>query len=731
MGEERTLKNYFNTPIEKKDIKLNIILYDIEIVKDYLLVGFMPFYGAIYQYRVYNRENKYKRNDIDKIRNFVNYTNSINGYLTAYNNDFDKPILAYILSNEHYDNPEICIDNCKFIADEIINQRGNVDISKYKYTRLFKSFDMAKTCNLNKPFLKSLKLAAASDKFYNIEEFGFNPDENINPDSIPKMEKYNANDLEKSQSILSRHDNITGLLSRAKIDMTYGTFTLGEDNSGMANRIFPKLYAQKANVKVKELLDMYTVNQLLYPKDIMVDKLTNFVNPRLIKMKNDLDKMTIMGYGKLKLDYESFIIKGTEYQIGAGGLHSVDEKAIYKEEKDYYLVDIDVNSFYPYIIYLYRFFPNHLGDVFLKIFFEIIQDRIRFKMSKMDDLAFIYKIILNSTFGKMNASFPNWLKDSKAALGTTLNGQMSLLYLVDLLINKPIDIVSANTDGLTCRFHKDHVTDFIKITQYWMNKTGFTLEYKRYKEIYRDSVNSYIVKYFDIPENENNAGLLVQKSILDNDNSFKLKIKRKGKTLNQYLHEENLYKTLDKPIIAKAIENYFLNGIKPEDTIYKEEDMFLFTSCRKIDKQFSVESKSIVLIDDEEDDDIIDKDNQLFKNQILIKEKESNIIRFYVSKRSDSLVVHKIKKINKKKDINNREAYATETKISLLAGKRISICNNMIVSNTKALTKTGELFYQIDYEYYIKEAYKLINNIIKNDKFKYKKEIIDDQLTLF
>lgn len=718
------LETYFDTVIQNKDTSIRICCYDIEIVKDYLLVGFLPYRGALYQYRIYNKENKFKSNKIKEIRDFVNYLNRQEIYLTAYNNEFDKPILAYIISNEHGEDPDKCIAGCKLIADEIIERREMLDIKRFKYTTAFKSFDAAKTCNLNKPFLKSLKLTLASAKFHNIEEFSFKYNEDIPVNLIPKMEKYNYNDLNGLEHIISKKDNISGLLARVSIDKKYKLFTVNEDNSGMSNRLFPKLYSEATKIPLSKLNNMYTVNQILYPKDIMVPQLSDYRNEKLIKMKADLEKMELPGYDKLKLNYDPFIINGTEYQLGAGGLHSVDTGAIYVEDNDWYIVDIDVNSFYPFIIWLYKFYPKHLGEEFLKVFGDIIQDRIKYKMLKIEDLAYMYKIILNSTFGKMNASFPNWLKDSRAALGTTLNGQLSLLMMVDMATStKKIDIISANTDGLTCRFHKSSLDLFMKVTQNWMKITGFTLEYKRYKKVFRDSVNSYIVQYYDIYENETNAGLIVKKSIEEGDNNFKVKIKRKGKTMNQFLHDENLYKGLDKPIIAKAVENYFVNNIKPEVTIKEEQDMYLFTSCRKIDKKFKVESTSIVVLDD---DDEIDDDEEIkedmFKNQFISNREEENIVRFYVSKRDDALVLYKTKKVETKKNINKRSQYRTETKIKLLSGSRVSICNNMIVSRVDAIDKYGNQFYQIDYDYYIKEAYMLIGKIQRDDKVKIKKE---------
>jgi hypothetical protein len=76
---------------------------------------------------------------------------------------------------------------------------------------------------------------------------------------------------------------------------------------------------------------------------------------------------------------------------------------------------------------------------------------------------------------------------------TTLLGQLSLLWLIDALADVDgVQVISANTDGLTLKVHRDLV-DWVKRE---MNRaTGeidLSLSWQQYRMIARRDVNNYI-----------------------------------------------------------------------------------------------------------------------------------------------------------------------------------------------------------------------------------------------
>jgi hypothetical protein len=145
----------------------------------------------------------------------------------------------------------------------------------------------------------------------------------------------------------------------------------------------------------------------------------------------------------------------------------------------------------------------------------------------------------------------------------------------------------------------------------------------------------------------------------------------------QYEHLA-LRQGIDKPVISKALYHYFVNGTAIESTIYNEKDIYSFCIAKKVDDKFVNEFHTL--------------ENNLHKIEELQRS-----VRFYVSTNGGTL--YKVDRQNNKY-IN----YCVNRKVTILN-------NNLIQKDIKD--------YNIDYGYYIKEANKIID------------EIINPQLSLF
>ena len=154
------------------------------------------------------------------------------------------------------------------------------------------------------------------------------------------------------------------------------------------------------------------------------------------------------------------------------------------------------------------------------------------------------------------------------------------------------------------------------------------------------------------------------------------KVKEKGVFL-QY-EETSLRQGVDKPIISKALYNLFVHNIPIETTIYEEQNIYSFCTAKKTDKKFTNEFHTL--------------ENSLHKIEEL-----QPTVRFYVSTNGGTLY-----KVNK-----NNNKY-----INYCVNRKVTILNNNY--NNKDIKD-----YNIDYGYYIKEAKKIID------------EIINPQLSLF
>lgn len=179
------------------------------------------------------------------------------------------------------------------------------------------------------------------------------------------------------------------------------------------------------------------------------------------------------------------------YNITMGGLHSTEFEKSYIADNEFMLIDNDVESFYPRIILNQGLYPPHLGESFLTIFNDIVEERLTAKRNgdktKSDGL----KITINGTFGKMGNMF-SFVYAPQLMIQVTLTGQLVLLMLIEALELQGIEVISANTDGVIARCHKNKYETLKRTIEKWEIHTNFKMEETRYKAIYSRDVNNYI-----------------------------------------------------------------------------------------------------------------------------------------------------------------------------------------------------------------------------------------------
>lgn len=693
----------------------DVVFYDIEVLDGVFVIVFKFLFGIFVEFRFvektfrgihkgkdirfsqpkydisyHNGNTIYSINEIPKLKTYMDFL-ILNGfYLISYNGKhYDNIILNYI-----YNTPKPRLSKIKEISDSIISELRTTDVAKFSYpsNTKYKAIDMILTGNLSKPAPRSLKLAAAAAEFYNIEEFDFN----IPIDSeevLDKLASYCHTDVEALEHITWKLKKEIDI--RLETQELFGVDVMMQDSSGISNAVFPVIYSKKTGKPLGEIKRMSTSRKVIEVKSIILD-IIKYKDPVLNKVLYDFKNSFVNGTGELTLNYEPFVYNRVKFQLGAGGIHTVDKGAIFEDTTDDSdaIIDVDGTSFYPNLMFVYRFYPEHLGISFSELIGEMIKLRVDFKYQGRDGEAYVFKIVLNSSFGKMNAAFPNWLKDSKAALSVTVNGQLLLLMCAEMGVETGAQVISANTDGLTFLVNKKKLTQFDNAMKEWSKITKVQLEYTRYRKYIRANVNNYIAEKYIIKGSDDIAVLnaMTIDSCYQPYNKYKFEIKRKGSLMNQFVHRESFMKVLDKPIVAKAVEEYFMKGIDPKITIDKEDNLYMFTSCKKISKTFEV--MSFTTDDDDE----------------YYAEGEGNIIRFYVSKSPDAIKIKKIKRIENP-TIKNRKVKIV---VDLLVGHGIQIVNDM--------AKEDIFEHDIKREYYEHNARKLIYDIQKEDKRKFVNE---------
>ncbi|QHB80459.1 putative DNA polymerase [Sphingomonas phage vB_StuS_MMDA13] len=270
----------------------------------------------------------------------------------------------------------------------------------------------------------------------------------------------------------------------------------------------------------------------------------------------------------LKLD-----INGTIYTMGIGGLHSTESTVAHHTDKDYIIIDKDVESFYPRIILNQGMYPEHLGPVFLQVYRTIVDRRLKAKADGNKPVADSLKIVINGSFGKFGSKYsilyaPNFLTQ------TTLTGQLSILLLIEMLEYAGIHVVSANTDGIVIKCPRNAVHVLDAVVAEWEQRTQYKTEETRYLSLYSRDVNNYIAvkQKFD---KATNTWLEVPDGT-----------KCKGAYANPWNDPKNLAMRLHKnpttTVCVEAVEALLIKGVPLDHTIRNERDIRKFVTVRSV-----------------------------------------------------------------------------------------------------------------------------------------------------
>ena len=245
-------------------------------------------------------------------------------------------------------------------------------------------------------------------------------------------------------------------------------------------------------------------------------------------------------------------VAGTRFQLGVGGLHSLDGPGTFHASDDSALIDVDVTSYYPSLIINEGWYPRHLGPRFIDHLRSMRDQRVAAKKAGDKRTANALKIVINSVYGKLNDQFSG-IRSIPDAFRVTINGQLMLLMLIEHLHALGATILGANTDGVTVSLPRAALTEHLPQTiAEWERDTGLSLEQVRYRSFFRRDVNNYLAVSED--------GQIKTKGVFGDG--------AKG----------------DGTIVRRAAIEYLTQGRDPADTVSsaeRVEDFLYYQRCRR------------------------------------------------------------------------------------------------------------------------------------------------------
>ena len=388
-------------------------------------------------------------------------------------------------------------------------------------------------------------------------------------------------------------------------------------------------------------------------------------------------------------------ILGVEHTFALGGVHGGIKNYICRPEDGKKIIWVDVSSLYPNILVQWDLLSRQIDKRGVEAFRNMVQVRMDIKKKMHDeslskdekkvlkDQAARYKLILNTTSGCMKDKFKK-IYDPEYNTKMCMLGQLSLLDLIyrlhranKIIKTKPswalnpdyketdyFKLIQSNTDGIALELLTDDAEDIIdKVCKDWEKDWRFSLEKTVADNLYEKDVNNYVFK--------------------DSDG----KVKVKGAYVTKY-DDGNEQDTLS--ILAKAVVNYFLDGIDIRTTICNPENPATdYQMIKKLGNMYDTPTWK-----KDSGDEVVQKVNRIFPS---------------VDKTLGGLFKHK-----RDKEIGSLD-------------KVEGTPEHVLIINTDIRgKKIGELD-NIDYEWYISEAQKRINDFlgIKPERKTRKKKVVE------
>lgn len=353
----------------------------------------------------------------------------------------------------------------------------------------------------------------------------------------------------------------------------------------------PTEYMCKSNAKLTEVILLSQnkgVNSRLKQNFQLCDLPVNWDIPELKTIYNffkealtelELHKWDTKKCDKTKLSMELDIL-GVTHTYALGGVHAGLKNYICKPSDRKKIIWLDVGSLYPNILTKWDLLSRQVDRNGCNAFAGMVQTRMDIKEKLHDksltpeekkvlkDTSARYKLILNTTSGCMKDKFKK-LYDPEYNTKMCMLGQLALTDLIFRLrdakihIDKPswampkdyitddklwFKLLNSNTDGIAIEVDDfseiENVID--EVAHAWEKDWRFTLEKTVATNLYQKDVNNYVFK--------------------DEDG----KVKVKGSYVTKF-SEGNEQDSL--AILAKAVVNYFLDGVDVRTTICNPDNL--------------------------------------------------------------------------------------------------------------------------------------------------------------
>jgi hypothetical protein len=559
------------------------IIYDIECYPNiFTVVMYLPRKDRYLTFEISER-----RNDIERFMNTMTRIKHEKRRMVGFNNmGYDYPVM-HALINFHRDYPDaLWSDLCKAArdkSDQIINA-DHFDRFKHliwENNQYCQQVDLFKIHHFdNVARSTSLKVLQFNMRSESIEDLPFDPNKPVDPENFDDLLSYNRHDVQETYRFYQ--ETLEAIDFREKLSEKNGINFINANDTKIGKTIFqleleknlgkgtcfyytaegerkPRqtkrksvaikdvilpgiLFERKEFTMVKDWMN----KQVL--KDITKDVFTGIDEEDLGELIHHCDTKKVKG----KIKSLNCIVDGFDFVFGTGGLHGCIDSATVESCDRKVIVDLDVTSYYPSLAIVNGIYPEHLGSEFCMIYKRLKEQRMTYKKGSPENAAL--KLALNGVYGDSNNKFSPFY-DPQYTMSITINGQLLLCLLAEKLMKiEGLEMIQANTDGVTIRIDRDRISEMEAVCKEWEKITKLELESARYRRMFIRDVNNYIAEY--------ESG----------------KLKRKG----AYEYELDWHKNFSCLVVQKAAEAHLVRGLDIEEFIRNHDDPYDFYLRAKV-----------------------------------------------------------------------------------------------------------------------------------------------------
>lgn len=409
--------------------------------------------------------------------------------------------------------------------------------------------------------------------------------------------EYCKNDVRSTKQIMHLSKEQINLRKTLTTEYKINLFSASEPR--ISKELFLHFLSEETGISKYDLRGLRTKRDLIQVRDLILPY-TNFKSLTFKSLLENFQSL-ILNANNTKGGFKySLTHKGVRTDFGLGGVHGCTSSGVYEAKNGMIIMSSDVISYYPNLAIRNKWAPAHLPkQEFCNRYEWFFEERK--KLPKKDPKNYVYKIILNSTFG-LSIDENSFLYDPQFGMQITINGQLSLMMLYEMLsegIPGSVPLMQ-NTDGVEMMIPDGSQEKYMEICKEWEKMTQLNLEHDQYQKMIIGDVNNYIAI--------NTAG----------------KAKCKGRFEYENLA---LHKNKSHLIIPKALYAFFVNGVIPEAFLQENRNIYDYCAGVKIKGDWEFQQVCV-------------------RNQELTRETLQKTLRYYISKKGCK--IYKVNKLDKR-----------------------------------------------------------------------------------